>query len=1162
MSSENLTTNANSEQPAQPELIPSVETPVSETKTTETVANPLEEKPTRLNFKVDQLGLNKPISQVPDDVKYFIDKQQGKFDSKYNFIEGFLKATTLDNFAVVAYNKGAEVIKSGLNPFELDDNYRVTKEQFDVIETYPQHMQDAFLEAKSESHFYHIKKQADERLEIENEISKLGWGGIGARMLAATIDPANVALSVASAGLVAPIIYGTKAERLRRAVKLGAIVGTENALIESGLYALDPLKNEEDIKYAYYGGFLLGAPFGALGRVPKEIQIPYKKMHVEASKILTSQSDAESVEFANLIKGNVSEDVLRRRRLEQGEAKNKYDFTITDNPKLPTVLDDNIDNIAKVEQEFRSGTKKFFGFLPIPRLSMSASLNKSQDPLIRKWVELAVPDPIVGSSSGDTMLEFKERTLTAILGDYQKTREVAFRSWKKLNKDNTSMNPHLNNERFNELMTDFIENPEMLVNSKSITKEMQLHGNYASRAFDEVLSVAAKSGREGWDEIAKSRKILKYVPHVHSKVKVIDAINEYGIDQVRSVYANAIKDFKPRLGEKVFNRMINGIVDTISSNKYYGRESMFSKAFQGTNDASLREFFQDLDLDKKQIDEIFKQIKKPKGNTLDTNANKRIPFDFNARVDVRSVRDGKVRSLSLKDLSERNLEKLITRYSNQVVGQAAMARFGGFKNNSEFDAFLNRLRENNKFNTKYEDFEDHMNMIEVVAASFLGRQNPLEARDPTGQTVKRIARLIGDYNFLRLFGQVGFAQGSELYSALAEAGWTTALKSMPQLNSLFSRVKSGDIKVNDPLIRELESYGVATGLEKYMFSPTARTDYQGNIPIETGGGKLANAEIISGRAKTFVADISGLHPMTMLTQIWGAKAMTTAIVENILELSKKFKTTDVFKKLDTGDIVRYRQLGWTEKEFNGIAKRIKEFATFEKGSFRELQLDKWDVESRVAYTVGLNRWINRVVQKNDIGSMNRWFTTDFGQLLVQFRNFSIVAYEKQLLNGLYTLSQTRGTDFVTYSKFLSSMIGASMFYATQIYINSIGMNNRKEYLDKHLSPQNLAKISFLRASWSTLIPAGLSQIHSLFSDEDLFGYGRNTGLSTDLIGGIPTVNLIDNTYSTIKMGAKLAFDPEYTPTQRDVKKTASLFALQNALVIKNINNMIVDKFVK
>ena len=1155
MSSENLTTNT-------PELIPSVETPVSETKTTEAVANPLEEKPTRIKFKVDELGLNKPISQVPDDVKYFIDKQQGKFDSKYNFYDAFNKALDMDNFAKVAYNKGAEVFTTGINPFELDENYRVTKEQFDIIERYPEHMQDAFLESKSEPHFFHIKKQADERLEVENEISKLGWGGIGARMLAATIDPSNYLLALASGGLVTPILYGTKAERIRRAVKLGTIVGTENALIESGLYALDPLKSEEDIKYAYYGGFLLGAPFGAFGRVPKDIQIPYKKMDIAASKALTIQSDAESVEFANLIKGNVTEDVLRRRRLYAGEAKNKYDFTVTDNPKLPTVLDDNIDNIAKVEEEFRSGNKKLFGFIPIPRFSMSASLNKSPDSLMRKWVEIAMPDPVVGSSAGDTMLEFKERTLTSILGDYNKTREVAYRSWVKLNKDNLSINPHLNNEKFNQLMTDFVEHPETLANSKAITKEMQLHGNYASRAFDEILSVVAQSGREGWDEIAKLRKIKNYVPHVHSKVKVIDAVNEYGIDQVRSIYANAVKDLKPRLGDKVFNRMINGIVDTITSNKYYGRESMFSRAFQGTNDAALREFFKDLDLDKNQIDEIFKQIKKPKGNTLDPNANKRIPFDFNARVDVRSIRDGKVRSVSLKDLSERNLEKLMTRYSNQVIGQAAMARFGGFKNNSEFDAFLNRLRENNKFNTQYKDFEDHMNMIEVVSASLLGRQNPLETRDPTGQTFKRVMRLVGDYNFLRLFGQVGFAQGSELFSALAEAGWTTSLRSMPQLGTVFSRLKSGDIKINDPLIRELESYGVASGLEKYMFSPTARSDYQGNIPIETGGGKLANAEILSGRAKTFVADISGLHPMTMLSQIWGAKAMTTSIVESILDLSKKFRTTDIFKKLDTGDIIRYRQLGWTEKEFNGIAKSIKEFATFEKGSFKELQLDKWDVESRVSYVVGLNRWINRVIQKNDIASMNRWLTTDFGQMLVQFRNFSIVAYEKQLLNGIYNLSQTRGTDFVTYSKFISSMIGASMFYATQIYINSIGMSNRKEYLDKHLSAENLAKVSFLRSSWSTLVPAGLSTVHSFFSDEDLFGYGRNTGLSTDLIGGIPTVDLIDNTYSTIKMGAKLAFDPEYTPSQRDVKKTASLFALQNALVIKNINNMIVDKFVK
>jgi len=129
------------------------------------------------------------------------------------------------------------------------------------------------------------------------------------------------------------------------------------------------------------------------------------------------------------------------------------------------------------------------------------------------------------------MLEFKERTLTAILGDYQKTREVAYRSWKKLNKDNISMNPHLNNERFNELMTDFIENPEMLVNSKSITKEMQLHGNYASRAFDEVLSVQ-RFMRPDKADSDKTRVAIKHMGTASTKASVTPAVAIATVRQV------------------------------------------------------------------------------------------------------------------------------------------------------------------------------------------------------------------------------------------------------------------------------------------------------------------------------------------------------------------------------------------------------------------------------------------------------------------------------------------------------------------------------------------------------------------------------------------------------------------------------------------------------
>jgi len=55
-------------------------------------------------------------------------------------------------------------------------------------------MKDAFFEARSESHFYNIKSQVDERMEVENEISKLGFAGFGARMIAAVLDPDAIGL--------------------------------------------------------------------------------------------------------------------------------------------------------------------------------------------------------------------------------------------------------------------------------------------------------------------------------------------------------------------------------------------------------------------------------------------------------------------------------------------------------------------------------------------------------------------------------------------------------------------------------------------------------------------------------------------------------------------------------------------------------------------------------------------------------------------------------------------------------------------------------------------------------------------------------------------------------------------------------------------------------
>lgn len=282
----------------------------------------------------------------------------------------------------------------------------------------------------------------------------------------------------------------------------------------------------------------------------------------------------------------------------------------------------------------------------------------------------------------------------------------------------------------------------------------------------------------------------------------------------------------------------------ISTPRYRGSESIFARAFQGTDEIGLREFLEDLELTKEQIDEIVKKASTKENKLLDPNARRRLDFDINTKTDVKSIKDGTVRSLSIKELMDRNFETVLDRYVNQVIGQAAMARFGGFKTNRDFDNFLARIESRNT------NVENELDILKVINASLIGRQNPLETVVGNSDRTRRIMRLIGDYNFLRLFGQVGFAQGSELGGVLGEVGWSTALRTMPELKNIMNRFISGKVAFNDPLLKELDAAGgLNLGLDRFMNSPSARLEGSEDFLSLDKSNVLNNAEILLQKQK-------------------------------------------------------------------------------------------------------------------------------------------------------------------------------------------------------------------------------------------------------------------------------------------------------------------------
>ena len=877
--------------------------------------------------------------------------------------------------------------------------------------------------------------------------------------------------------------------------------------------------------------------------MPKDIVTSYKKLDVAAEKYKQTLELQEIQEFATKHNLDLNPEFIKNKRMILNDEANSMNPKVVDDPRNAP------GDGSYWEEKFKKTHLRF---------DIASQLNRSPDPIVRRFRETFVNDPVVGNTRGDTAIDWKNRTQYQTMYDYMNYREIALRSFKKANKDVSFKSQFDIEERFEALMSDLKEFPERFDLSNEITPEMRKLSSYATKAFDDTLDIVAQTGREGWDEIA-GRRVPNYVPHVHSPSKVQRAIDDYGQDQVELVFANALRDMKGDLGDKLFTRMIKRIVGKISNSRYYGQETDLARAFQGSNTAVIREFLEGLDLTEEQIKIILDKIQKGSGNTLDPNARTRLPFELNERIDIKNNKTGTIDSLSVKDLTDRNLTRLLKRYNQQVLGAAAMARFGNFKNNKEYVDFLQEVKERGEANPKYKNIYRDVENIEVIVASLTGKQSPLEKNgDPNG-FMRRMARLAQDYNFLRLFGQVGFAQGAELYQAVSEVGLKTFLQANPGFKEILNKLRAGEVKFDDEILEELRSQGVPVGLDKFMHSPVGRLDNELDIPLDSTGSRLDATELYAAKAKRFVADISFLNPMTMYSQIIAGRGLALKISNNVNDLIKKHKTTKVFDKLSKGDQIRYKYFGWNEKEFNEIADQISKHSVYKDGKYQGIGLDNWTPSARSHYSIGMQRFIDRVVQRNDVGTMNRWFTSDYARIITQFRTFTLGSYTKQLMNRLYVLAETRGKDFHTYSAFMASMIGAVQFYAVQQYINSFGRRDQKKFLEKRLSPENLAKIGFLRSSWSSLIPGAIDTALYPFMDDLPFSYGRNTEIASQFFSGIPTVNLISSTFDTTRNLTKLAFDPTYQASKRDVQQGLSLIALQNALIIKNINNIIVDE---
>lgn len=173
--------------------------------------------------------------------------------------------------------------------FKPDPEFRMTPELVkELIKDLPNEYHNYIRDAVSLEHAQALRADALRYVEAERKLAALGWGGVALRLGAALVDPAAIAVGVATEGALAPYILANKVGRLGSIVRGALISGASNTVVESLIQAGRPAPSMADLSFAVVAGLGIGGIAGALRKLPKDVPVsgavPPKALLEEAAE--------------------------------------------------------------------------------------------------------------------------------------------------------------------------------------------------------------------------------------------------------------------------------------------------------------------------------------------------------------------------------------------------------------------------------------------------------------------------------------------------------------------------------------------------------------------------------------------------------------------------------------------------------------------------------------------------------------------------------------------------------------------------------------------------------------------------------------------------------------------------------------------------------------
>ena len=512
-----------------------------------------------------------------------------------------------------------------------------------------------------------------------------------------------------------------------------------------------------------------------------------------------------------------------------------------------------------------------------------------------------------------------------------------------------------------------------------------------------------------------------YLPHLLDSSKVGQMTNAQRrayVAALKDEFLNGLEDMDEVFAEKVAKAYVKHATDRAAGLSDIPADPLNHRAAE-----YIREAMKAAGMTHEEI--RLMEGKMNKGAASHTK--KRLKMDT---LKVHTAEDGS--TFRLLDLFRTDMNDIVRGHARRVSGEVALTQFG-----VQGSSGLQLIKEMLSLSGDHKLTPDQTKAMKQTFSELLGR--PIDLSEES-QALNGLLT----YTSLTKLGGMGFTQLGEYSNMALHLGLGNtfeAASSFPRLLSEVRALARGE-KVENGILGSMEFRGGGGefGVEGYRVSKFDTTGRE----FEAYGQSTAGPVTRALKQAQYGMGIISMHRAVQAVQQRGAAEQVVL---------------KVWRKINEGSNLgpALKDMGFNDELVAGLRAHMADAVEFSGGRVKTFDITKLPQDLQVKFDQSVRRGVSQIIQGTFIGERGHWNHSQLGRLMTQFRNYPIVAMEKQL--GRTIVNQGGGARGVAVA---AGMIIASAgmvlpVYAARVAYNASTREDKDEYIDRMFSPEEVLK---------------------------------------------------------------------------------------------------------